>query len=357
MNFLKSLILPTKMRRHKNMTVLLAIAIFALIYYAIYFTVKIRVNNNFEKYKTQNVMGVAPFANIPHDMTISEIKNNSYKVNEDNKLTTTLENDDNFQLYLISYEKDNATYNIYFGFDPHNTIATKLEAMQNDYKEYTGDDTKASMIARLTYIEKLKNPSLDVHTKFDELKVVEDLNTMFNEIYPMNYYNIFPTSNEKTYFAAFQQDYFTYEINPFDEEGNKLSPMDTYAEGYYGALLTIDTSNMDYAYQLGDHITNTIVTAWSQNIMSSTMLYTILTVFLFPLLIVFIMWLFFRRKGNLKTFKQYYNIAAICAIIPAIITVVVTIFYDSGYQVFSFLLSIFYIFTVAKINMTPDDVN
>lgn len=82
----------------------------------------------------------------------------------------------------------------------------------------------------------------------------------------------------------------------------------------------------------------------------------VIMLFLFTLIITFMFWLVFKRNGKLKTFKEYYNIAAISSVVPFILAFIIAWFWVDVLNKFIYVYIIFYLFSLYKINNSPDQV-
>lgn len=108
---------------------------------------------------------------------------------------------------------------------------------------------------------------------------------------------------------------------------------------------------------LGNRVLDALVTSIIKHSQSQAFMYLLLTIFVLPIIFVLILWLFFRRSGKLTTYKEYYNIAAICTIGPILLTFIVSWFWMQAFNYYMYVFAIFYLYSLYKINNTPDDVN
>ncbi len=75
----------------------------------------------------------------------------------------------------------------------------------------------------------------------------------------------------------------------------------------------------------------------------------------FTLIVTCLFFLLFKKNGRLKTFREYYNIASLANIVPAIISFVLMwinpLYVGSSYL---FIFSIYYLFVLFRINNSPE---
>src|SRR5690554_8218094 len=82
--FLKSLVIPAKMKKYRYMSILIAIAIFVLTVYLLIIPYRITMNNSKDDMIDENVLGVLGFYNVETDdqESFNEIKSGGYKIEE-----------------------------------------------------------------------------------------------------------------------------------------------------------------------------------------------------------------------------------------------------------------------------------
>lgn len=110
------------------------------------------------------------------------------------------------------------------------------------------------------------------------------------------------------------------------------------------------------ARSLGNEIALELVNSYIIYASSFQTTVMVVMLFTFTLIITFMFWIVFKRTGKLKTFKEYYNIAAISSIVPFILAFILAWFWVDVLNKFIFVYIIFYLFVLFKINNSPDDV-
>lgn len=107
----------------------------------------------------------------------------------------------------------------------------------------------------------------------------------------------------------------------------------------------------------GAYLVQQIKAGYIPNYTSSYSLLTFFFCVVFPLILVFLFWIFFRKTGRLKTFKEYYNIAALSSIIPTLVTFI-AIWFAPGIisNLYLFGFSAYYLLVLYRINNSANFV-
>lgn len=86
---------------------------------------------------------------------------------------------------------------------------------------------------------------------------------------------------------------------------------------------------------------------------SISTIYSFFTILVYPLLMILIFWLFFKRQGRLTRFREYYNIAAVSSIIPALLAFGLIWIFPQVFEYYIFGFAIYYLFILYRINSMP----
>lgn len=366
MNFLLSFIIPQKMKRFRHMSILIAILIFVASVYLLIFPYKIVMDNQKDELIQEDTMFVLAFYEMPNgSIDFNSLKSNQYKVDGD-QLKSIATDDGEFQYIVVSYEKEGKTKNVHMVFDPYSNLDRKILEIRTLYNDSynitetsTEDETKkASYVSTLTFIALAKDDTLNAEDTMETLnqKTLEELVTDMTNVTLFDYYGITPSVDVDDYLVAFNRYYLGLQIPVFDPEGVQLAANQTQATIIYSENVTFDITTLNSISDLGQNIAQNIINIYVITMQGQYTIQTIIYVLLYPMLIILILWLFFRKNGNLKTFKEYYNIAAISSILPTIVVFAITWFYPSVVAVYGLLLSIFYLFVLFRINSTPEEV-
>lgn len=172
----------------------------------------------------------------------------------------------------------------------------------------------------------------------------------------------FPNINTNEYhLVLFRTDCVYYQANPsgiadlqIERYGSNLNSVVIYS--YYSSV-NVDSSFFETTSKAVDSLSTIISVGYIANYNSVFSIVTFIYCVGFTLLFSFIFWLFFKRTGRLKKFKEYYNIASIVAIPITIIVFIVLWFYPDGIgNVYPLIFTLYYLFALYKINSTPEIV-
>lgn len=294
MDFLKSLIFPLKMRRFRNMSVLIAILIFIVsTYLAI---VPIKYKHSKPKYVIPtNAYLTKDFNDATTDFDYNEIKNKNYAVENNSTLTA---DDKTTTVYTINGLVDNTNYKFYFVFDFENE---GFSATADLYETYNLEKEKSSCILLFTtsYYE-LQN------TK--EETVNEEVRLTYNTLQGSTYRD------------------FDLDFASFNNTEEFLDAISIVLAKLYGAMYV-----------------------------SAFTLTCALMMFLLPLVLIVIMWLVLRNKGSITKFKEYYNVAALATIVPTLIAFGIEWFWPQVVNFYTTAFVVYYLFVIYRINAFPID--
>lgn len=172
----------------------------------------------------------------------------------------------------------------------------------------------------------------------------------------------FPDINNTEYhLVIFRNECVYYQANPsgiadlqIERYGSNLNSVVIYS--YYSSV-NVDSSFFETTTKAVDSLSTIISVGYIANYNSVFSIVTFVYCVGFTLLFSFIFWLFFRKSGRLKKFKEYYNIASIVAIPITIVVFIVLWFYPDGIgNVYPLAFTLYYLFALYKINSTPEIV-
>src|SRR5690554_250390 len=277
--FLKSLVIPAKMKKYRYMSILIAIAIFVLTVYLLIIPYRITMRNSKDDMIADNVLGVLGFYNVETDdqEAFNEIKSGDYKIEEvetdggtkEYVLTTSLEDNGEYQHFTFNYENDdNEDVVVHFIFDPFGVRDNKLLSILDEYNEIynSGDNTsrsdgqKASEIAMITYVELIKNPELDIESEFDRLRGLDEnkLSERATELSFFDYYNIDYTETKNSYLVIFNPSNLDYQI-PLFYEDERIPAQQTRANLIYTSEIDFDVADFTTVNDLGKNVVDNIM--------------------------------------------------------------------------------------------------
>jgi hypothetical protein len=299
--FLKSLVMPTKMARYRNMSALIGLPFGnALADSAM---------NYKENYNFLALQEIDEYADEDNKAILKDITDLGCVVNDKGILECETLTDKVNREFKIVYEKDGIKkhINIFFDF----------------YDE-----------------EKEEEPAYNLKEQFS------------NENYEY-------VENEEQYFLVFTRKFIYYQAHQL-EMGNKDEGMEI---THNDEKLQLVGLNLDYAgfipelnlkledpNTFGDYIMDKMLVGFSAYARSTAFFQTLIITIVFPLLMVLLFWLFFKRNGRLKRFKEYFNIAAISSILPLLLAFAIAWYLPIVLNWYIFIFSIFYLFALFKIN-------
>lgn len=311
LNFFKSLVIPSKMAKYRFMSILISICIFILSSYLLTIPVKPYLNRTLNKMVTENnylyLQGI-------NDIVVNEETSNVFKeleskecfANDDHMLECSNMDESLFEIDLNYVNEDNKKVNIKFVIDLFD------------------EEGKAQY-----YPER----------KF----------TYSNEAYP----NI---DDEDYYLIIFRKERIYYQAYPtgidsanVERSGSKLKSL--YLSAYYDTIKDFKFSEFQSDALFGKtYLLSMLLKGHTPTLVTEYSMTTFFFSVVFTLIISFMFFLFFRKNGRLKKFKEYYNIAAIASIIPTLILFGIMWINITfvGYYIFGF--AVYYLFVLYRIN-------
>lgn len=319
LEFLKSFVFPTKMVRFRNMSALISLLIFVLSTYLLSLplgkALADGVRAEKKAYNFQAVHEAAEHLDEAGKEILDEIINLECAIGEDG-LLACVNLETNFKEYEIVYEKDGIKKHIHVFFDFYDQ-------------------------------EKEEEPAIDLEKEF----------SIENEKYEY-------VENEEHYFIVFTKNYLYFQAHQL-EMGDKEKDMEiTHNE----ERLVLFRDGLDYANfmpgfslkledgdEFGDYVIDMYLGGLSEYYRSMSFIQTFLVSIVFPLLMVLLFWLFFRKTGRLQRFKEYFNTAAIASIIPLLLTFGLAWIFPIILNYYIFIFSLFYLFALFRINNMPKE--
>ncbi|MDD3123584.1 MAG: hypothetical protein PHC62_08760 [Candidatus Izemoplasmatales bacterium] len=325
-NFLKSLVMPSRMVKYRYISVLISVCIFILSSYLLALPAKYYITNNLDRMINEdNYMSLQAIKNIPYEPAVNavieeiESKECHADMNEDGGFVLTCDNlkvedtngalvDTNFYENDIVYVNDeNITIKIHFVIDLYDTIEGEASYSPSE---------------KFTYTEEA----------FPDLETTE-------------YYLIILWPGSLYYQAH------PYEIANASITRNDKIITESYTNASFSTI-GFDTKNLGgNGTVAGAYLVQQISTGYIPNYTNSYSLLTFFFCVIFPLILVFLFWIFFRKTGRLKAFKEYYNIAALASIVPTLVTFV-AIWFAPGIisNLYLFGFSAYYLIILYRIN-------
>lgn len=308
LNFLKIFVSPLRMARHRSMSLLISICIFALFggnIISIPSTVYYK-NHIYEYIDTSDDKSILDFhvlLDIPEsDTTIQDFFSEWHCLITDNTLSCDVYNE--HPMSVITYSKENSkgediTYNI-------KIIIDSLPEIEGEVTKFPISDAFEDLPAEhqnylLVFYENKLLYKIPNSTSVGTVRS----NTTF----------------EFTYQRAKGDGLFS--IGAMGENSNTAGVYLSrrLAETVYYDLLKLNLTFMGFIY-----------------------------CFFWPLLLTFILWILFKKSGKMDTYKEFYNIAALSAIVPIILIFGITWFFPMALDLFIPIYSFYTMFMIYKIN-------
>lgn len=321
-NILKMLVIPKDMAKARRMSVLIALFIFILSSYLLAFPYGVQAAKSTSVYKTDyNFMALQEIPDeAAYNAIFTEIDALECAVGEENELVCSGMTEGTVYENLIEYES---------------TVGETEIPVTRKIHFYVDNQAEGA------------DPAFDVTTDFDD--------SSFPYETQVEHYFVLITPSY-LYYQAQTRGIDDLEMTHNDQELSVISTT-LYYDGYIPDFnLSVDTPET-YGYLMGTYIVDQILVGLAAYAKSSAFINTLLICVFFPLLMVLIFWLFFKRNGKLVTFREYFNIASLTSIIPLIITFGVSWLYPAILNAYIFIFSIFYLFVLYKINNSPDQLD
>ena len=363
---LLSLVSPLKMKRYRFMTVFIAMFIFVVSVYLVAIPNQMYMKINKDLYLSQKIY-VSAYIDLPEEKLPTEFISEKYKVNDNYEMVSSSKTKEVQKYYFENidvklYKEEMKSINIHIVFDLENSVDTKLKAIREKYVELYPDDSdnRKTYSAYLTFVEYIKLSTEEandtwVENKFKALKEVEDtvLEEQMRKLTNFDLFNININETENNYMLMFFKDYAVSQAAYYDEKAEKMT-YPSMQVVYESQDLKFDFSEQTTLTELGNYFAQTMFNPLSTSDQTNYLLQVVGYVILFPAVFVLLLCWSMRKRGVMKTYKEYYNVAAISSIIPTLITFIVGWFVPLAATLYGALFCLFTLFVYIKINSTPE---
>lgn len=320
-NFLKSLVSPVRMVKYKYMSVLISICIFVLGSYLLAVPARPYIVKNMDKL----------------------VENDNYLYLQ--SLTKMPVNDENNLVFKELEDKQCAA-------DETGTLVCKNMGTE------TVDGVDVEKTLYKTSLEYTNNDGMIIHFDFVIDLFDEDNNPQYYPEREFVYSNEkFPDVDKKEYYLiVFWKDSIYYQAHPFNiasanvvHDDVKISTLSQKA--FFGNIKSFDFSEFkNDTFHAKNYLVERIKVGHIPNFVGQYSLSTFIFCVIFTLVISLLFWLMFRKTGRLKSFKEYYNIAAIVSILPTLLVFGLMWIHINMVSYYIFVFSIYYLFVLYKIN-------
>lgn len=362
-DFLRSLFTPEGVKRYRYMSTVVTLLIFMIEVYILFVPINTYYNMQIVDYTNENEFSTI-FYNIEdsYDEGIEGIKNSGYHF-DDNGSNYTLVSDDEAEgimKYCYRYYTNNVTYYVYYVFDVNGTVDAKIKEIYDRYEELFPDESaeKLSYASMVVYYDSLSGKDIDTQINYYHGEDVSVATDILSELSYKDLYQV--EASDTTYFMLFLSKYLWVEIPT-----TVTSSDDRMQTTYDFAVEAINDEDKDYSISaissINDFSKVFAITIASSFIGRSVILYLgncLIYALLFPIILAFIMWMFLRRKGCLRTFKEYYNTISIVSIIPALVGFILGWFVGTiAGMVYLGMMSLISIIMIYRVIAIPDVVD
>ena len=311
LDFLKSLVLPRKMARFRGMYVIISICIFILASYLLTIPVKPYLRHYYDKMISENnyqyLQGIKDIPiNEDTSLVFKELQSLECKANENDQLECANLEGTLYETNLTYTNSEERKVNIKFVID---LFDSEGKSQYIPDRKFVYSDEAYPNIDNEDYFLIIFRKDCIYYRAFpigiDSAKVERNGATVRSQEFT-SYYDYIDNFN----FINFQND------------------------TYFAAAYLINSLKSGHIPLLA--------TTYSMSFFFYTVVFTLIISFLF--------WLFFRKNGKLKRFKEYYNIASITSIIPTLLVFGVMWINLAYSGLYIFLFSVFYLFVLYRIN-------
>ena len=364
--FILSLVSPLKIKKYRFMTVFIAMFIFVVSVYLVAIPNQMYMKINKDLYLSQKIY-VSAYIDLPEEKLPAEFIAEKYKINDEYKMVSA-SNTKEIQKYYFEnievklYEEEMKSINIHIVFDLDNSVDTKLKAIREKYVQLYPDDSdnRKTYSAYITFVEYIKLPKEEatdswIENKFKELKETEDkvLEDQMRQLSNFDLFNININETENNYLLMFFKDYAVSQDAYYDQQAEKIT-YPSIQVIYSDQNLKFDFSDKTTLTEFGNYFAQTMFKPLSSSDQTNYLLQVVGYVILFPAIFVLLLCWSMRKRGVMKTYKEYYNVSAISSIIPAIITFIIGWFVPMAATIYGALFCLFTLFVYIKINSTPE---
>lgn len=373
--FILSLVSPLKIKKYRYMSVFISMLIFVVSIYFISIPNKIYMNNHKEEYLSQKVF-VNAYTELPETQLGTDFISNKYKINEEYKMVSSSASE-TFQTYIyedikVKINNEEQDINLYIVFDLNEVINKTLNLFNEEYKKLYPDDSvnKSTAAVYLSLAEWMKLDSESANdewktNKFNELHAIEEEELLKAQKKLTNFdlFNISIDEKDNNYLLMFFPEYCVSQI----KEINKVKKDDVEVEEITYPTLTVvyqshkikfDFTEQTNLKEFGREFVDGMFKPLSDSDQTNYLLQVVGYVLIFPAIFVLLLCWTMKKHGVLKTYKEYYNVASICSILPLIISFVLSWFVPNiAVLLYGGLFCLYTLFTFIKINSTPELVD
>jgi len=316
--FFSSIISPIKVRNFKKMSIFIALIIFVLEFWILFLPSRAYIINHSD-YTASIYDYTAALYNLKDTKPaqFNDFKATNTKI--ENGEISSNKSDIQYLTYIYTYNEKNVC--VYFVFDPLDLLDVEIQKVKDEYnKLYPNEgaqETTINAIAMLAFKESLEEVKVEPYSYESLIKKYhswseEELINKINETPYYEFYGINGLISNTNYGYCFTKDAL---IRSIDGETSIFS---------YD-YLSFDSSKYEDMPSLSKDLALQMVQVYNQTLINLQMLYCVIYCILFPIIAVLILYLFTRKHKLLDSILDYYKIAALTSIIPAVVSCIFAI--------------------------------
>ena len=361
---LLSFIMPLKMKRFRFMSVLVALLIFIVSIYAIALPNDVYMNTHKDYYLSQKAY-VNAYLDLPETKLDEKFVSAQFKVNDKGEMTSTMKNEivqfhyEDIDVLLFGEEQPKSV-DFHIVFDVDDILTTELNNIRKEYKELYPDDSdnKVSYASYIYYVEKIKlTTEEDTNefklNKFKEINETEEakLQEQMQKISNYDLFNIKTSGDD--YLLIFLKTSIVSQI-PYYDATKQETTYPALSSYYNVAKMNFDFTNIKNLNEFGTYLGQMMFEPLSNTDQTEYLLQVLGYVLIFPAIFVLLLCWSMKKRGVMKTYKEYYNVASIASIVPLLITFILAWFIPKVAPIYGALFCVFVLFAFIRINSTPE---
>jgi len=198
---------------------------------------------------------------------------------------------------------------------------------------------------------RIENGAIQDRGTVEEYKLYQFTSKDYTVFFAFDFYDV--TDEDETFNEEVFENYSELEV-----EGKKLLIV------FYLDFCTYVrmTDSMDIKYEdivldfkevtAGKDLSYRFIDMFIPHIYRAITFHTFVSSIIYPLVIIILIWLLFKTDGNTLSFKTYYNIGSICAIIPLFLIFLFSWIFPNLtlMQYFTVIFGIYYLIMIVRIN-------
>lgn len=361
-DILLSFIIPSKIKRYRFMSIFVSMLIFVVGVYCIALPNQSYTKRHKDEFLDQKIH-VSAYTHLDDLALGDEFINSNYKIEEhvlvSNNTTST------FDKYLFTSDTiingENKTINVYVIFDKNNSLNNALVDIQNDYASSYQEEseTRIKAISYLYYIEKTNLEEGQYNedwrlTKYQYYKNLTDeqLNEQYSKLDNFDLFGI-DEQGDNNYLLMFFKDQVVSQV-PYYPEGAMYHSYTSFTAYYEMHSLEFDFTEANTLNEFGKEFADCMFKPLYDRDQTNYLLVVVGYVLLYPAIYSLLMFWCMKKRGVMKSFKEYYNVAGIASVLPTVIVFIVAWFVPEIAPLYGALFSVFTLLVFMKINTTPE---